>query len=1412
MLLVPVLLKTAYLVYYFFSSQNHDLPLHLSSLSTAPLFSINRITACKMTDNLLRIKDVRRRPRAGTPTGGGGGSSFSGPFSSLDPNTVSSPSASQQPMANGFSFGQSQSFPSASPAPKPPTQNGGSQFAFGSGGGSSAFNFSASFGGASSTPASNPFASINTGGASQQPAASNFSGFKGDMFNAPSSGSQTPTQQSLPSGGIFGAGSQQNGPTGGLFGNTGSSGPSSQSGTATPANGSIFGQSTAAPSTNAFGQSTENKTSSFAPTASFGSDSMQTSPDAKSSAQKPPAFGSSSTGFGVSTNFGSSGAGNPFGGANSTPSQTPSKPLFGAKSTDQAAPATPALFGAASQSTPSASAAPSSSAAPFTTSAPTPSLFSAATPKPATETPNPFQSKNIFGAPTSSTPQKSSDEKEKDEKKDSQPTLFQSSFNPPSAPSGPSLFSKSAGATSTQSTGPSQPVSTGSLFAPKTSSSTERETPQAAEGNPFSSLFAPKTAAADSPKPEQSKPEQKPSQFASNMFAPKPSSDEGATSNAFSKAATSASPFTASTLGQPSSPAPQSPAFSFSKPQATSSAPAFGTPTASQSPFQANKAKPATPAAPASTSTKAAQSFEKLQPSKLPSDLNKNTKEEVEMAHRVRLLNESFQREVAKLNTSTDSFDAIVQFYLRVRETIGAPIEGSAGTKRKASVDSAGTNDSHQSKKDRPFGDAEESPAAQSQNNTRSSQSFGTPSASNKRKASEDNDDASSSKPAKRVSGDSTTANIFANSFSRSKTSETDEPAASPRKSDASTLKPSTPESAKPSLFSTTPNASPPKPAFNSSATPKETPTSSATPAQASTFKPSFTAPSSGNPPANPFVLKPSSDAGASTSAAPSAIPKFGSSSGSGTTDFFAQFKANSDKEAEKEKKKRKAEDFDSDEDDEAEWERKDAEAQRKKREEIEAQQNKRAKFVPGQGFSFEETTTTEENSDGSRSSSVLDSKPNLSEKSSNIFGHLSATPSENGQNGNDDDADDTEEASVSGDDAGKESSFAPTEDLGTSRSDSKSNGVESSDEGDFAKALKKSKQAETPNEQTSEEQGSGGRSLFDRVEYNEGGKPRRQGENDKNASSLFGSSKFASSFSSSAPTPNPFSSPKPQSGNPDGNATPKPATTNFLGASTSTPNPFGGSTFASPDANTPSIFAPESSASKPGSDNTWKLNTPIKFASESTSAPAKSEAESAVSASGSSNSFPALFGPSSGAQSSSGNAQTAPGFSFGGPSEAGLSLQTPSALTSGTPSRASTPGANSELGAEGSADGDAAEKLPQVDLSRGGAGEEDEDVIIEARSRGLKLIDNNWISQGVGLLRILKNRKTSRSRVLLRADPSGNVLLNAILMKEIHYKLQGTGIYFPVFKAEGPPEQWALRLKKPDSEQVGGLMEEHKS
>lgn len=1080
---------------------------------------------------------------------------------------------------------------------------------------------------------------------------------------------------------------------------------------------------------------------------------MQTSPDAKNNtASKPSIFGNGTTPAPPPT-FGGFGGDNLFSKpASSAPSPSPTKPLFGAKPDEKSTPAIPFTFGAkpAEQSgvaSPSIFGATTQTSSATTTPTTAPSLFGASTSQ------NPFQSGNLFsGAPAAT-------EKPQEEKKPSDSAPKSPFQFTPSASTGPSLFSKSETAPApaasggsfgqNPSLGASQPPSTGNIFAPKPPASTEEKAPVA---NPFGGIFAPKPASESKPEERKQQPAAQPS-FGGGLFSPKPS--------------------------EPAKPTTSTPSFSASTPAAGTANP----PSAFQPSTSLFQPPPAAAPRPAS------QRLETMQPKGLSVDLNKHLQDDVELLNRVRILNESFKREITKLDPSKDDFDLVILYYMRVRDTIGAPTGGEHAPKRKTR-DEDGDQGVPAQKKAKPFGEAASSSAPQmniapSSITSTSSNLFGAseiakPSPS-KRKV--DDEDGSVSEPpsAKRSQGDSTTASIFAQTFSNSKSAESDkeEPFQSPV---SSPFKPSTPESKKVAPVSTTPTTSPAKTLFPTPAASNEpsAPTSLfGQPSSAS--KPASEAPKTDAAPANPFTLKPTENKSAELAAAPSfSMPKFG---GGGGTNFFAQFKTQAESHAEKEKAKRKEEDFDSEEEDEAEWERKDAEKQRKKREELEAQSQRRAKFIPGQGFSFDEdgSTNTQDSkksdetngvSFASSATSVFDTKSETEEKPSNIFSHLSATPTEVEEN----DGDVTEEASDN-EDEGPGSKAATV---------SKDDGSNDSEDGDFGKALKKSKAADKPataTETTSESTPAkpAGGSLFGSVQDKEG---------EATPKNPFGSL---------------FSTPKPQassSGTPSLFApiTSTSGSTSIFGAST---NATGGSLFGASTVGTGSLFGAGQNGVK--NDQTWKKDSPIKFASDSssTSKPDTSSSEAPKP-------FSTLFGAPPAPKPTSGDSKPSLGFTFGAPSTQTSSIFS-SAANSAAASAASTPG-TSDAGAGESGDGEAAEALPQVNLARGGAGEENEEVLMETRARGLKMAKEGWDSQGVGFVKILKNRETSRSRVVLRADPSGKVLLNASLMKAIKYTINGTGVLFAVPQPDGSLEQWAIRTKKEDIGRLGSTMEEAKA
>ncbi|KLJ11731.1 hypothetical protein EMPG_09642 [Blastomyces silverae] len=298
----------------------------------------------------------------------------------------------------------------------------------------------------------------------------------------------------------------------------------------------------------------------------------------------------------------------------------------------------------------------------------------------------------------------------------------------------------------------------------------------------------------------------------------------------------------------------------------------------------------------------------------------------------------------------------------------------------------------------------------------------------------------------------------------------------------------------------------------------------------------------------------------------------------------------------------------------------------------------------------------------------------------------------------------------------------------------------------------------------------NGGRSLFDRVELDRSGKPVRHevpetedkvatpspGDKDSNSnvSSLFTGSKFASSFNSPA--------------------------------SIGTPQFSNGFDFKSPRALSPINPSPGASDAK---------SPPVIFPSSTgTSTPTAPAVSTTTST---------LFPKATSSLLPNGSAQLSP-FPL-------------SAGTSADVSRATTPNL-SETGAEEREE--TAEDLPQVDLLRGGTGEEDEDEVFEARVKTLKLgvppdADDEtpkWLLQGVGLLRILKHKTTGRARILVRADPSGRVLLNTNLAAAVSYKSVGSAVQFLVLQ-EPKPEQWIARVKKEDiAVELAKVMEKYKT
>lgn len=982
-----------------------------------------------------RIKDIRRRPRAPTPTGGAPASQPSGTFSSLSaaPSSQTPGFSAPSTQPTGFAFGQSQSFPGASSPPNQANQGGAAPFSFG-GSGSTGFNFSSGL-------TSNPFApsSFNAGtSAPAQPASSagttGFGGF-GNQASAPPSFSS----------GLFGA--QQN-------------------------------QTTSAPSAPIFGQAA---TSSAANSAS---DSMQTSPDAK---PKAPSFNTDSSvqknlfgGAGASNLFSSkpatAPASNPFGGLDaSAATDKPSsdkaeglaaKPAFSAQSNGLTTQGQPfaSLFGASS-----ATSAPSE---PEKAKTPQPAIGNLFAPKPAsseaekpgisqpavnnlfsprpaagtasanlfapkstteessvsTTTSQPF--KNLFGASDSTGPAFGGMSPSKPAGEQAPvsnlfapkpPADGQSPDKAPDAQPFKSLFGTTPATSSVSSPGkaqPTAPAAAPSLFAQKPAAEGKP-----AETQPFKSLFGATPATSQSA--EAAKPQSAPS-----LFAPKPATaqdtDKPAASqpfgSLFGSAATSKPSETAPGPAAPTNPFAAKPSVEQASTDAAKPAPSqpFGSLFGAKPPAPESKAAQA-PAVTSTSTTSAKSLADQIPKPNLPAPAGK-ANEDTEMLWKVRSLDHFFKQEFLNYEPGTHSFDSLILFYLKARHAMGAPVKPKVAVKL--------SNGAHTNLATPPQPDdlAAKAPPA-------------TPAA-----------------PAAHPNA-SATSNLFSQSFSSSPAHSANQPS---------------------SKETPTVSASPPAPKANPFAS-----LSTGNATTSSTVK----APNAAPPAAPKLGGNIFANAQSSGAAAAPAIPKFGN--GVSGTDFLAQFQKKAEQSMAEEKAKRKAEDFDSDEDDEAEWERRDAEKQREKRAKLEAASKKKTIFVPGEGFKFVDADDAPTASDSATSASQLGEKSPLTaaspapssasifesssrplSNSENIFGRLSATPQPS--------------------DTGKDSDEEKKEGRASSPKRRASEDG-SGDEGDFEAAFRKSKRAK-PSDTTEATKSSldtplpaptaaAGRSLFDRVE-----------------------------------------------------------------------------------------------------------------------------------------------------------------------------------------------------------------------------------------------------------------------------------------------------------------------------------------
>ena len=77
----------------------------------------------------------------------------------------------------------------------------------------------------------------------------------------------------------------------------------------------------------------------------------------------------------------------------------------------------------------------------------------------------------------------------------------------------------------------------------------------------------------------------------------------------------------------------------------------------------------------------------------------------------------------------------------------------------------------------------------------------------------------------------------------------------------------------------------------------------------------------------------------------------------------------------------------------------------------------------------------------------------------------------------------------------------------------------------------------------------------------------------------------------------------------------------------------------------------------------------------------------------------------------------------------------------------------------------------------------------------------NPYVNKGLGELKVLRNKDTTKSRIIMRADGSLRVLLNTLLSKDISYSSMGNGslVRIPVFSEENKIVTYVVKVKTAD-------------
>ena len=123
-------------------------------------------------------------------------------------------------------------------------------------------------------------------------------------------------------------------------------------------------------------------------------------------------------------------------------------------------------------------------------------------------------------------------------------------------------------------------------------------------------------------------------------------------------------------------------------------------------------------------------------------------------------------------------------------------------------------------------------------------------------------------------------------------------------------------------------------------------------------------------------------------------------------------------------------------------------------------------------------------------------------------------------------------------------------------------------------------------------------------------------------------------------------------------------------------------------------------------------------------------------------------------------------------------------------------------------------------------AGEENETCLWEGRSKalmyvnketaqGTKLTPNDWNSMGVGVLRVLQDKTTAKTRVVFRVEPSASVLINSHIIDSVTYEnvvSNKSGAVRGALFYKGNLARWVFKVKTPEmATELSKILEENK-